>query len=201
MKSIAEYKLVNFEYKISKKERNLRNGHNSFLVWFTGLSGAGKSTLANHLEIKLFEKGIHTYALDGDNIRKGISKDLSFSIDDRSENIRRISEISKLFIDNGTIVLASFISPFQKDRDKLKATVGASNYIEIYVDTPLEECENRDVKGLYEKVRKGEIKNFTGISSPYEEPNNPDIKINTQEMDLENSIDKIMTLINEILYL
>lgn len=187
--------LLNFQYNIGKKERLIKNKHNSFLIWFTGFSGAGKSTIANMLEVRLFSLGICTYTLDGDNIRNGINKDLDFSITDRSENIRRIAEISKLLIDSGQVVLASFISPFKKDRDNLKMIVGTNNYIEVYVNTPIEICEERDVKGLYKKVRNGEIKNFTGISSPYEAPETPDITINTIEMSIEESVDKIFHLI------
>lgn len=191
----CKHELLNFQYNIGKKERLIKNKHNSFLIWFTGFSGAGKSTIANILEVRLFSLGICTYSLDGDNIRNGINKDLDFSIKDRSENIRRIAEISKLLIDSGQVVLASFISPFKKDRDNIKMIVGINNFIEVYVNTPIEICEERDVKGLYKKVRNGEIKNFTGISSPYEAPETPDITINTIEMSIEESVDKIFHLI------
>lgn len=187
--------LINFQYNIGKRERLNKNKHNSFLIWFTGFSGAGKSTIANMLEVKLFNMKICTYALDGDNIRNGINTDLGFSAKDRSENIRRIAEISKLFIDSGLVVLASFISPFKKDRDDVKMIVGTTNFIEVFVNTSIEVCEDRDVKGLYKKVRNGEIKNFTGISSPYEIPESPDIIINTIEMSIEESVDKIFDLI------
>lgn len=167
-------------YKITKDERSICNGHSSFLILITGLSGAGKSTLANSLEYFLFKKNIKTYIIDGDNIRKGINKNLSFSSEDRSENNRRIGEISKLFIDAGLVVIAAIIAPFEKDRETIKNIVLPNNYIEIFVNTSLETCEKRDNKGLYKKARAGEIKNMTGISSPYEIPTNPDIEIKEQ---------------------
>ncbi|WNH07743.1 adenylyl-sulfate kinase [Thalassobellus suaedae] len=183
-------------YIITRKERMLANGHNSFLVFFTGLSGSGKSTIACTLEEKLFEKGFKTYVLDGDNIRKGINRNLGFSPEDRSENNRRIGEISKLFIDAGIVVLAAFVSPYRKDRDFIKNTVGHHNFIEIFMNTSLEECERRDVKGLYAKARKGEIKNMTGISAPYEKPLNPDIEI-TQQRSIEEAVNIIYNYIEE----
>lgn len=158
------------------------------MIWFTGLSGSGKSTLAVQLEAILFAKGYKTYLLDGDNIRAGINKDLSFTDGDRIENIRRIGEVSKLMLDAGIVVLSAFISPFQSDRDQVKEIVGAENYIEVFVDTPLEVCEQRDVKGLYKKARAGEIKNFTGIDSAYEIPKNPDIIIQTHLLSVDDSL-------------
>lgn len=169
--------IVPHSYKIGRDARREQNGHNSFLVFFTGLSGSGKSTIANALEQKLFENGIHTYVLDGDNVRRGINKGLTFSPEDRSENNRRIGEIAKLFVDAGIVVLAAFVAPYEKDRVFIKNTVGNENYIEVFVNASLEVCEKRDVKGLYEKARKGEIKNMTGISAPYNIPANPDIEI------------------------
>jgi len=183
------------EYCVSKKERNRRNGHKSFLIWFTGLSGSGKSTLANALEEKLFENSIRTYTLDGDNIRKGINKDLTFTEEGRTENIRRIAEVCKLFIDAGVVVLAAFISPYEKDRENIKNIVGENNYIEVYVNTSLEECEKRDVKGLYKKARLGEISNFTGIDAPYEEPLNPHIEVQTETFSIEDSVLKIFEVV------
>jgi len=167
-------------YKVTREKRRKANGHNSFLIFFTGLSGSGKSTIANALEQKLFEKNMKTYVLDGDNIRRGINKGLTFSPEDRSENNRRIGEIAKLFIDAGIVVLAAFVAPYQKDRLFIKETVGKDNYIEVFVNTSLQLCEERDVKGLYEKARKGEIKNMTGISAPYEMPENPDVELKDQ---------------------
>lgn len=172
--------------------RNDLNGHPSLLIWFTGLSGSGKSTLANLLEIELHENDIRTYLLDGDSLRLGLNKDLDFSAEDRSENIRRISEVSKLMLDAGLITIASFVSPFEKDRAMIQAIVGAENYMEIFVDTSLDECMKRDVKGLYKKAVAGEIKEFTGISSPYEKPSNPTITISTEKQTPEEALTIIM---------
>lgn len=168
---------------------------NPCLIWYTGLSGSGKSTLANTVEKSLFEKGYLTYSLDGDNVRHGISKNLNFTSQDRSENIRRIGEVAKLMIDAGLIVSASFVSPFEKDRELVKNIVGKTHFIEIYVNTPLSECERRDVKGLYEKARNGEIPNFTGISSPFEEPKNPDLSIDTMNTSIADASEKILNII------
>ena len=189
-----EKNITEHNYKICVKQRQKLNKHSSFLIFFTGLSGSGKSTLANALEEKLFEKEISTYVLDGDNVRRGINKNLGFSPDDRSENNRRIGEISKLFIDAGLIVLAAFVAPYQKDREFIKSCVGENNFVEVFVNTSLEECEKRDVKGLYEKARKGEISNMTGVSAPYEKPINPDIEI-TEINSVEESVEKIYRLI------
>lgn len=186
-------------YKVSKANREKLHKHNSYLLWFTGLSGSGKSTLANLVEIKLHELGVSTYTLDGDNIRMGINKDLGFSALDRSENIRRIAEVSKLFVDAGIVTLAAFVSPYISDRANIKNIVGDENVIEIYVNTSLEECERRDVKGLYKKARLGEIKNMTGVSDPYEPPVNPDLEIKTDNLTIEESVDIILTyLLNKI---
>lgn len=184
------------DYSISKKQRQEANKHNSFLLWFTGLSGSGKSTIANLVEIELFKRGIKTYTLDGDNIRSGISKDLDFSPEDRTENIRRIAEISNLMIDAGLVVLAAFISPYIKDRDNVRSIVSSDNFIEIYINTSLKECEKRDPKNLYKKARSGIIKNMTGISAPYEPPTNPDIEIFTEEENIEAATLKILTFID-----
>ena len=172
-----EKNIVAYSYKLNRQDRRKRNGHNSFLIFFTGLSGSGKSTIANALEEKLYSHDISTYVLDGDNVRRGINKGLSFSPEDRSENIRRIAEISKLFVDAGVVVLAAFVAPYAKDREFIKETVGSDCYVEVFVNTSLEVCEERDVKGLYEKARKGLINNMTGISAPYEVPENPDITV------------------------
>ncbi len=163
--------------KITKSNREKLNGHRGVCLWFTGLSGSGKSTLANEVESELLKLGVHTYILDGDNIRHGLNKDLDFSEVGRRENIRRIGEVAKLFVDAGIIVLTAFISPFREDRNKVRSLLGASEFIEIFVDADLETCESRDPKGLYKKARSGEIKDFTGINSPYEEPECPEIKI------------------------
>jgi adenylylsulfate kinase len=189
--------IIPHNYQIDKKDRNNLNGHQSFLIWFTGLSGSGKSTIANALESKLFEKKIKTYILDGDNVRKGINKDLTFSPDDRTENIRRIAEIAKLFIDAGLVVLAAFVSPYRKDREDIQKIVGNNNFVEVFVNTSVEECEKRDVKGLYKKARLGEIKDFTGIDAPYEAPKFADVEIKTEQLTVEQSVEKIVELINK----
>ena len=185
------------DYKLSKKERQRLHKHPSFLIWFTGLSGSGKSTLANLVEVELHKLGLSTYTLDGDNIRRGINKNLKFTPEDRTENIRRIAEISHLMIDAGIITLGAFISPYLKDRDNIKKTVGASNFVEIYINTSLVECERRDVKGLYKKARAGEIHNMTGISAPYEAPTQPDLEIVTDNEAIEMSLDKIMRFLTQ----
>ena len=168
---------------------------NSFLIWFTGLSGSGKSTIANIVEQKLYKEGIKTYILDGDNTRKRINKDLTFKPEDRTENIRRIAEISNLMIDSGLVVLAAFVSPYKKDREAIKSIVKDVNFVEVYVNASVEECERRDVKGLYKKARLGEIKNMTGISAPYEEPESADIQINTDYESIEDATEKIIKYI------
>lgn len=182
-------------YKISVTDRRKSNTHNSLLIWFTGLSGSGKSTIANRLEQELHALNIKTYSLDGDNVRKGINKDLSFSAEDRTENIRRIAEVSNLMIDAGLVVIASFVSPYKKDRDNIRDIVKDVNFVEIFVNTSLAECERRDVKGLYEKARAGLIKDMTGISSPYEAPDNPDIEIKTEEESVDQAVDRIIAYI------
>ncbi|MEN8124657.1 MAG: adenylyl-sulfate kinase [Bacteroidota bacterium] len=189
--------IVKHNYIISKVDRIRLNKHNSFLIWFTGLSGSGKSTLANALESKLHHEGIKTYTLDGDNIREGINNDLTFSPEDRTENIRRIAEIANLFIDAGIVVLAAFVSPYKKDRKNIENIVGKDNFVEVFVNTSLEECENRDVKGLYKKARLGEIKNFTGVNAPYEAPENPQIEVVTDDFTIEESTAMIYDKIKE----
>jgi adenylylsulfate kinase len=188
---------VKHNYKTTKRQREALHGHKSYLIWFTGLSGSGKSTLANLVEIALHKQGLSTYILDGDNIRKGINKDLSFAPDDRTENIRRIAEISNLMLDAGVITLAAFISPYIKDRQEVQQIVSKDNFIEIFVNTSLEECERRDVKGLYKKARSGEIKNMTGISAPYEAPVNPDLEVITDGQSIEESLEIIINFINK----
>ncbi|HSI74370.1 MAG TPA: adenylyl-sulfate kinase [Lunatimonas sp.] len=184
-------------FKITKELRAVRLNQIPKLIWFTGLSGSGKSTLANAVETRLYEKGYHTYLLDGDNIRSGLNKDLNFSEADRIENIRRIGEVSNLLMDAGTVVLSAFISPFRKDRELIAELVGKGNFLEIFVDCPIEVCEQRDVKGLYQKARKGLIKNFTGIDSPYEKPESPFIRIASHEEELSASVDRIVEAIQE----
>jgi len=187
---------VKHTYKVTKTNREDKHGHKAILLWFTGLSGSGKSTLANLVEVALHKQNKTTYILDGDNIRQGINKDLSFAPEDRSENIRRIAEISNLMLDAGVITLAAFVSPYLKDRTLIKDIVGANNFIEIFVNTSLEECERRDVKGLYKKARSGEIKNMTGISVPYEAPINPDFEIRTDGNTIEDSVKAILIFLN-----
>lgn len=172
---------------ISKADREKKNGHKSVVLWFTGLSGSGKSTLAHAVENALFEMGCNTYVLDGDNIRHGLNKNLGFSPEDRTENIRRIGEVAKLFTEAGVIALTAFISPYRADRDKAREIAGDGVFFEIYVECPLEVCEQRDVKGLYKKARAGQIPEFTGISAPYEEPLKAEITVDTSKMDLEAS--------------
>lgn len=195
------HNIVRQEFKLTKQERQSLKGHGSFLIWFTGLSGAGKSTLSNAVELKLHALGVHTYPLDGDNIRDGINKNLTFSAADREENIRRVAEIAKLFVDAGVVVLGSFISPYESARQGIKATVGAENYVEVFINTSLEECERRDVKGLYKKARSGEIGSFTGISAPYEIPKNPDIEIRTEELTIEEAANQVVAAISQKLKL
>ncbi|MEP5255646.1 MAG: adenylyl-sulfate kinase [Winogradskyella arenosi] len=186
---------VRHHYKITKADREQLKGHRACLLWFTGLSGSGKSTLANLVEVELHKQGLSTFSLDGDNIRQGINKDLSFAPEDRTENIRRIAEIGNLMVDAGVVTLAAFVSPYREDRENIKAIVGADNFIEIYVNTSLEECERRDVKGLYKKARAGEIKNMTGISAPYEAPLHPDLEIKTDHEPIETSVQTILDFI------
>lgn len=193
--------VIQHNYKISKEDRQKNNKHNSFLIWFTGLSGSGKSTIANVVEQELHKKGVKTYTLDGDNIRKRINSDLSFTPEDRTENIRRIAEVSNLMVDAGLVVLAAFVSPYKKDREDIRSIVKDVNFVEIFVNTSIEECERRDVKGLYKKARAGEIKNMTGISAPYEAPDNPDIEIKTEEVTIKDAVNRIINYINSKLKL
>jgi adenylylsulfate kinase len=187
--------IIPHSYQVSKEDRQSNNKHNSFLMWFTGLSGSGKSTIANAVEQELYKQGIKTYTLDGDNIRRGINRDLTFTPEDRTENIRRIAEISNLLVDSGSVVLAAFVSPYKKDRENIKNIVKDVNFVEIFINTSIEECERRDVKGLYKKARAGEIKNMTGISAPYMIPENPDIEIKTEEQTIEQSVKSIIDYI------
>lgn len=187
--------------KISKEDRQKLNKHQSCVLWFTGLSGSGKSTIAMAVEEQLFRKGVHCYTLDGDNIRHGLNKDLSFTMKDRKENIRRIGEVSKLFMDTGLVVLTAFISPYQSDRAMVRSLFQPGEFIEIYVKCSLEECERRDPKGLYRKARTGEIQNFTGISDPYEAPTNPEILIETDKQPLCQSVSQIISYLQSEKYI
>jgi len=186
--------IIAHDYKIDRAEREKRNGHRAVCLWFTGLSGSGKSTVANVVEQELHNMGHYTYILDGDNIRKGLNSDLNFTEQSRIENIRRIGEVAKLMIDAGIIVLAAFVSPFIKDRQLLRNLMDGS-FVEIFVDAPLEVCEQRDVKGLYKKARAGEISNFTGISSPFERPLHPDVHIHTDLETLEESVQAVLDVV------
>ncbi|AXR05897.1 adenylyl-sulfate kinase [Salinimonas sediminis] len=189
--------IVWHKYEVNKQTRAARLGQQPRVLWLTGLSGSGKSTLANLLEKKLFEQGKHTYLLDGDNVRHGLCGDLGFSDKDRIENIRRISEVAKLFVDAGTMVLTAFISPFQTDRDFCRKLLGDGEFIEVFVDTPLEVCEQRDPKGLYKKARNGEIKHFTGIDSTYEAPSAPEVHLTYREESAEDTAERLYHLLVE----
>jgi adenylylsulfate kinase len=177
---------------VTKLDRRVKNGHGSCVLWFTGLSGSGKSSIANAVSSELYRRGINEYVLDGDNIRHGLNRDLGFSDHDRTENIRRIGEVAKLFVDNGTVVTSAFISPFRSDRDQVRALFEEGEFIEVFVDCPLEECERRDPKQLYSKARRGEIKDFTGINSPYEEPERPEITIRSELLTVEEAVEEIL---------
>ncbi len=182
---------------VSKAERTEKNRHQGTLLWFTGLSGSGKSTIAKATGQKLFGMGVYAYILDGDNIRNGLNSDLGFSDADRAENIRRVGEVGKLFADAGLVTIAAFISPFRKDRDSIRAKLGSNEFIEIYLSCPIEECESRDVKGLYARARKGEISEFTGMSSPYEAPTAPELVLDTSKSSIDECTSSIISLLKE----
>jgi len=182
---------------VTRSRRNQQNNHKSVVLWFTGLSGSGKSTLAHAVEEKLYQMGCRVFVLDGDNVRHGLSGDLGFSDADRKENLRRVGEVSKLFIEAGIIVLTAFISPFGDDRRKVRSMMPHGDFIEIYADCPIEVCESRDIKGLYQKARDGEISQFTGINSPYEPPNAQELTVNTSQETLEESVIKVLNLLRE----
>lgn len=189
------------DHAIQRAQRSEQKSQKPCMIWFTGLSGAGKSTVANALDEMLFEHGRHTYLLDGDNVRHGLNKDLGFSDLDRIENIRRIGEVGKLFVDAGTIVLSAFISPFRSDRQMVRSLFPAGEFIEVYVSTPIDVCEQRDPKGLYKKAREGKIKHFTGIDSAYEAPSDPEVSINTGELDVRASASEIMAYLSDRNYI
>jgi len=186
---------------ITKADRQQLNQHKSCVLWFTGLSGSGKSTLANEVERELHVLGVRTFLLDGDNIRHGLNKDLGFSDEDRIENIRRIGEVSKLFVESGQIVLTAFISPFQSDREEARRLFPNGEFVEVYVKCPLPICEIRDPKGLYKKARKGEVSNFTGIDSPYEVPEQPEVEIDTEKMSLRQSVQSVLLYLQDNNYI
>lgn len=189
--------IVWHNYAVNKSQRSEQKGHKPVILWFTGFSGSGKSTVAGALESALHQQGVHTYLLDGDNVRHGLCKDLSFSDEDRVENIRRVGELSKLMIDAGLVVLTAFISPFQAERDMVRKLVSDGEFIEVFLDTPLDVCEQRDPKGLYKKARAGEIKHFTGIDSDYQVPVSPEIRIDTSANSLEQSVQQLVAYLKD----
>ena len=192
----AALNIIAQNYNIALADRIQKNNHPPTVFWMTGLSGSGKSTLANAFQNELFNKGYQVYVLDGDNIRGGLNKDLDFSDEGRIENIRRISEVAKLFADAGFIVITAFISPFKADRQQARTIIGTENFCEVFVNAPLEICEQRDVKGLYKKARAGEIPNFTGISSTFEQPDNAEVVLNTAEEDLEGCVRELFQYVH-----
>ena len=189
--------IVWYQSKITKEDRQRLNNHKSCVIWFTGLSGAGKSTLATEVERELYKYGIRTYVLDGDNIRHGLNKNLGFSPEDRKENIRRIGEVAKLFVDAGLFALTAFISPYREDRQMVRNMHPPGEFIEVYVKCPIDVCEQRDPKGLYKKARRGEIKDFTGISAPYEEPEAPEIVVETDKQTIEQSVRQVIQYLKD----
>ncbi|WP_424945995.1 adenylyl-sulfate kinase [Candidatus Spongiihabitans sp.] len=183
---------------VTRRRRERQNGHRGVILWFTGLSGSGKSTLAHALEEELHQRGCRTFVCDGDNVRHGLCGDLGFSDEDRAENVRRIGQMAKLFVEGGVIALTAFISPFRVDRQRVRMMVDNSkDFIEVFCDCPLEICEQRDVKGLYQRARRGEIPDFTGISSPYETPQNADLIVKTSEYTVEQCVQKVLALLEE----
>ena len=182
---------------VTRDRREKMNLHRAKLLWFTGLSGSGKSTIAHALEERLHQRGCRTYVFDGDNVRHGLCNDLGFSIEDRTENIRRIGEMSKLFVDAGVIALTAFISPIREDRDKVRNLFNKGDFIEVYIKASIETCESRDVKGLYKKAREGKIQNFTGISSPYEAPEKPEIVVDTENREVDDCVDSLLAALEQ----
>ena len=183
------------DYSVTYKSRSVNKGHKPLVVWLTGLSGSGKSTIANLVEKELFEQGIHTYSLDGDNIRGGLNNNLRFSAEDRTENLRRIAEVARLFHDSGAVILCAFITPLETDRSLIKQILRKENMLQVYVKTSVEECERRDVKGLYKKARAGEIENFTGVNAPFEVPISADLIINTEIDSIHDAVQKVLCLV------
>lgn len=183
--------IIPHQFSVSTDMRERVTGHRGAVLWFTGLSGSGKSTLAHELDRRLNERGLHTYVLDGDNVRSGLNSDLGFSAEDREENIRRIGEVARLFADAGILTITAFISPYRRDRDRARALLPQGRFVEIYVECPLEVAEERDPKGLYKKARAGEIEKFTGVDDPYEEPAEPEITVDSSALSLDESIARI----------
>ncbi|QDT93066.1 adenylyl-sulfate kinase [Gimesia algae] len=201
---MAEQKATNVtwhDHRVTKEERCKQNGHKGAVLWFTGLSGSGKSTIANTVDHKLFEMGKHTFVLDGDNIRMGLNKNLGFSPEDRTENIRRIGEVSKLYTDAGILVMTAFISPYLEDRDQVREIMGEGEFIEVLVQASLETCEERDPKGLYKKARAGEIKGFTGIDAPYEAPEKPELVLDSDAKGIDELADEVVAYLESKGYL
>jgi adenylylsulfate kinase len=194
---IVTTNIVSHDSTVTRARREAMNGHRGIIIWLTGLSGAGKSTLAHAVEEVLHQYGCKTIVLDGDNVRHGLCKDLGFTLEARSENIRRVAEVAKLFIENGVIVLTSLISPIRADREYVRNMFEPGDFFEIYCDSSIELCESRDVKGLYKKARAGEIPEFTGISSPYEVPENPDLTIKTGEAELESCVRQVLVMLEK----
>uniref|UniRef100_UPI0035A24403 adenylyl-sulfate kinase n=1 Tax=Pseudomonas protegens TaxID=380021 RepID=UPI0035A24403 len=190
--------LVWHQASVTRARREAKNGHRGAIIWFTGLSGSGKSTLAHAIEEVLHLRGCQTFVLDGDNVRHGLCGDLSFSMQDRQENIRRIGEMAKLFMEAGTVVLTAFISPYRADRERVRSMVERDDFIEVYCDAPIEVCESRDVKGMYKKARAGEVLEFTGVSAPYEIPMKPEIFVNTGALELGACVQQIIDKITEL---
>lgn len=191
-KNITEHKSL-----VGPEERKRIYGHKSCVLWFTGLSGSGKSTIAYQVERDLLDRGVHAYVLDGDNVRHGLNADLGFTDEDRTENIRRIGEVSRLFADAGLIMLTAFISPFRADRDRVRSLMGPGEFFEVYIKCPLELCETRDSKGLYAKARAGEIKEFTGLDSPYEEPPDPELVLDTDKLSVMECVKQVVAMLEE----
>ncbi len=189
--------IVWHETLVNRQDRNRMNKHKSGVVWFTGCPSSGKSTIAHHVEKELFSRGVHCYVLDGDNVRHGINANLGFSREDRRENLRRIAELSKLFVDAGIVVLAAFVSPYCEDRDYIRQIVGNELFFEVYVKCSIETCEKRDPKGQYKKARAGLIKEYTGVSAPYEPPVNPEIVLDTEELDVESAVKKVLQFLDK----
>lgn len=187
--------IIAHNYLVSREDRNIRNGHKSLVLWFTGLSGSGKSTIANALEQQLFKHKIQSYSLDGDNIRGGLNRGLGFTEEDRHENIRRIAEVGKILVECGMVTITAFISPLEKDRKLAQEIIGTDDFVEIFINTPLEICEKRDVKGLYKKARAGEIRNFTGLDAPYEPPQNPAFEIKTEEVSVDEAVEHLLEVL------
>ncbi|MFD2637628.1 adenylyl-sulfate kinase [Piscibacillus salipiscarius] len=193
--------IVWHDSKVTQEHRMKLNGHKSAVLWFTGLSGAGKSTVSVEVEKELYNLGVHTYRLDGDNVRHGLNNNLGFSAEDRAENIRRVGEVAKLMSDAGLLTLTAFISPYREDRDKVREIMNEGEFIEVFVKCDLDVCESRDPKGLYKKARAGEIKGFTGIDDPYEEPNNPELVIETDKNSLEECVQQVVKHLKDKGYL